>query len=171
MNYPLLFQWSGEAMVPASRHWAREADRQFVFGETYRLVEHQERSAATHGHYFAALSEAWQNLPEAVAERFPSAEHLRKFALIKTGYADSRQFVASSKAEARRLAAFMKTPDEYVMVTVNEAVVTVWTAQSQSMRAMGKKGFQESKQAVLDYVASLLGVNADQLSANAREAA
>ena len=37
------------------------------------------------------------------------------------------------------------------------------TAQSQSFRAMGKQRFQESKQAVLDILAELIGVEAKQL--------
>lgn len=167
---PLTYAWDGEAMRPVGRY-AKEADRYFVIGERYQLVEHVERSHASHGHYFAALSEAWANLPEHHAERFVSPEALRKYALVKCGYADRQDFVANSKAEAMRLAAALRSVDEYAVVTVSGAVVTRWTAQSQSMRAMGKKAFQESKQAVLDYVASLVGVNPEELSANAQRAA
>lgn len=165
---PLAFWWNGEAMLPRQ---PRLADKHFVVGERYTLVEHNERSSASHAHYFAALTEAWSNLPEDQAERFPTSEHLRAFALIKTGFADSRQFVASSKAEALRLAAFMKPSDDYALVTVKDAVVTVWTAKSQSYRAMGKADFNASKQAVLDYVASLVGVKPGDLAENAARAA
>ena len=39
---------------------------------------------------------------------------------------------------------------EYAVVTVREAVVRVYTAQSQSVKAMGAKAFQDSKTKVLD---------------------
>ena len=35
--FPLRYQWDGEAMRPATRYWAREADKRFVVGETYTL--------------------------------------------------------------------------------------------------------------------------------------
>jgi hypothetical protein len=169
-NVPVTFHWDGEAMYPHQR-FRQLCDRQFVVGEHYRLVEEQVRSRETHNHFFASIQEAWENLPEDQAERFPSPEHLRKFALIKAGYADQRQFVASSKAEALRLAAFMKGFDDYALVTVAGTVVNVFTAQSQSMKAMGKKAFQDSKQACLDIASGMIGVAPETLSRNAREAA
>ena len=56
-------------------------------------------------------------------------------------------------------------------VVVNEATVTVMTAKSQSMRAMGRVEFQRSKEAVLDVVAQMIGVKRDALAANAGKAA
>lgn len=166
---PVAFEWNGEAMVPTPR-FAKLCDTQFVVGENYVLVPHEGRSAASHGHYFAALTEAWRNLPEAEGSRFPSVEHLRKWALIKAGFADERSIVCSSKAEARRLAAFVQPLDGYAVVLASEAVVKVYTAQSQSHRAMGAKAFQESKEKVLEILAGLLGTDVSALAANARAA-
>lgn len=160
---PILFRWDGEAMVPASQYWAKRADEAFVVGETYKLVEHHDRSQSSHNHYFACLAEAWQTLPEHLLEEYPTVEHLRKKMLIRCGYADERSIVCASKAEAQRVAAFIKPMDSYAIVTVREAVVRVYTAQSQAMKAMGAKVFQESKTKVLDAVADLLGVERDQL--------
>jgi ABC-type nickel/cobalt efflux system permease component RcnA len=53
--------------------------------------------------------------------------------------------------------------DDFAVVTVSEAVVTVYTAKSQSMRAMGKKAFAESKEAVLRILSEMLGVEVGQL--------
>lgn len=167
---PILFRWTGEVMEPHPRAM-KDCDAFYVVGEAYRLVEHQERSQKSHAHYFSAIGEAWQNLPEHLAERFPSSEHLRKWALVKAGFADSRQLVASSKAEAIRLAAFIRPCDEYAVVTVSEAVITVWTPRSQSMKAMGKRDFQASKDAVLSILAGLIGTTVDGLRANAGAAA
>jgi hypothetical protein len=152
---PMAFTWDGDAMVPAH---PRLADRHFVIGEVYSLVQHEDRSAVSHRHYFASIREAHNNLPEDVALDFPTPERLRKFCLIKAGYCDSQSFVASSKAEALRLAAFIKPVDEFSVVTVEGPVVTRYTAKSQSERAMGKKEFQASKDAVLGIISDMLGV-------------
>lgn len=165
---PMIFTWDGEHMVP--RH-GRIADRYFVIGETYELVEHHRRSLNSHNHYFASLSEAWKNLPEEAAERFPTVEHLRKFALIKAGYADSTSIVCGSKAEAQRVAAFVRPADEFSIITVSEATVTRYVAKSQSMRAMGKADFQKSKDAVLEIAAAMISVTPHQLAKEAGRAA
>ncbi len=160
MNVALACKWDGEALVPLH---ARFADKHLVIGSIYTLVEQQDRSAATHRHYFAAINECWQSLPDAGAERFPTSEALRKYCLIKAGYRDERSIVCASKAEAQRVAGFIKPMDDYAIVTVSEAVVTVYTAKSQSMRAMGKKAFAESKEGVLRVLSELLGVEVGQL--------
>lgn len=165
---PVPFFWDGESMV--TRHPIL-ADKHYTIGENYVLVEHQERSLASHGHYFACLREAWLNLSDADMERFPTQEHLRKYALIKAGYHDQRSIVCASKAEANRMAGFIKPMDEFAVVIASEATVTVYTAKSQSMRAMGKADFQTSKDAVLQIVAEMIGVTADALAKNAMEAA
>ena len=172
MSAPLLLRYTGAGEFHAvSRFWADKADKDFVIGEVYRVVEHHDRSDASHGHYFAAIADAWRNLPDRLLEEFPTSEHLRKKLLVKAGYADERSIVRASKAEAQRVAAFVKPMDEYAVVIVREAVVRVYTAQSQSMRAMGKKAFQDSKQAVLDAIDDLLGVERGETAKNAREAA
>jgi hypothetical protein len=154
---PLVFTWSGTAMEILPR-FAREADRRFVIGERYTLDEIQERSAASHRHYFASVNTAWASLPETIGAQFPTSEHLRKFCLIKAGFHNHRSIVARSKTEAQRIAAFVRPMDEFAIVTVSECVVNVFTAQSQSHRAMGKQQFARSKESVLQVLDDLLGV-------------
>lgn len=166
---PIVFRWSGEAMEPLPR-FSRMCNRLFTVGELYRQETLEERSIASHNHYFSALNEAWRNLPEDQADRFPNVERLRKWCLIRAGYSDQRSIVCASKAEAQRVAAFTRPMDEFAIVIVSEAVVTVFTAQSQSMKAMGAKVFQESKQRVLDICAQLIGVEPDALAAAGRAA-
>jgi len=166
-DIPIQCTWDGESLTPVNQVWARRADQQWVVGERYAVEIRHERSIASHGHFFAALNEAWANLPEQIAERFPTAESLRKYALIRAGFRDERSFVCSSKAEARRFAAFVQPMDDFAVVTVSEAVVSVYTAKSQSMRAMGKKQFEDSKARVLDYVSSLIGTSTDELKEQA----
>lgn len=156
---PIMFKYEGDGeFAPASQFWASRADKAFVVGEHYKLVEHHDRSQVSHNHYFATIGNAWSNLPDRLLEEFPTAEVLRKKLLIRAGYADERSIVCASKAEAQRVAAFIKPMDDYAVVTVREAVVRVYTAQSQSVKAMGAKPFQTSKTAVLDALDDLLGV-------------
>lgn len=165
---PIVFTWDGEAFVPKV---PRLADKYFVVGEMYPLIVHEERSGVSHRHYFAAIHDAWQNLKEDIASEFATSEHLRKWALIRAGYCDRRSIVCASKAEAVRFGAFVKPMDEFAVITVSEATVTVYTAQSQSMKAMGAKVFQESKTAVLEIVAAMVGVKPAELQREAGRAA
>lgn len=158
---PLTFRYIDGHMVPRSR---AQADRHYVDGETYTLEEHAARSLNSHNHYFAAVHSAWLNLPESIADNFHNEEHLRKYALIKCGFADSHTLVCSSKAEAQRVAGFMRPHDEFGIVTVSEATVTRFIAKSQSMRAMGKVEFARSKDAVLEFLANLIGTTPQTLT-------
>lgn len=139
------------------------ADRVYTDREEYRLGVIEERSQNSHNHFFAMVAEAWENLPEDRAARFPTSEHLRKYCLIKSGYADERSIVTASNGEALRVAAFIKPMDTYAIVTVSGPVVRVYTAKSQSRKAMGAKDFQASKTAVLDMISALIGVTPAQL--------
>lgn len=168
-NIPSLdFSWDGDAMIPRV---PRLADKHYVVGLSYRLVPHEERSMRSHRYYFASITEAHKNLPEHLAERFATPDALRKYALIRAGYRDERTFVASSKAEAVRLATFVRPMDDYAVVAVREATVTVYTAKSQSVKAMGKAEFRASLDKVLDVLAGMIGTTAGTLAANAEQAA
>lgn len=157
---PIKFTWDGEAMVPASGYWSRQCDKQFVVGEQYRLAEEHERSQISHNHEFAFISEAWNSLPDHLLEQYPSPEHLRKYALIRKGYATMVQHPCPSKAEAERLQAILAGHvDKYALVIRRDAVVTVYEAESQSYRSMGKKRFQESKTAIMEFIGDLVGVD------------
>jgi hypothetical protein len=154
---PLMFRWNGEAME-VLRHHAKQADKLFTIGEVYQLETVHERSAKSHAQFFAALREGWLSLPDHLAQQFPTPESLRKYALIRTGFRDERSIAASSRAEALRLASFIRPIDDHAIVTVTGSLVVVYTAKSQSYRQMGKDEFQRSKQAVLDFVDDLLDV-------------
>lgn len=161
-----IYTWAGDGFTPLPR-FAKACDKEFVVGERYQIEPIEERSAVSHRHYFAALHDAWVNLPEDQAGHFATSEHLRKYALIKAGFADERSLVCASKAEALRVAAFVRPLDEYGIVDVREATVKVYTAQSQSTKAMGKAEFQRSKTAVLDIIAAMIGVDTETLKKQA----
>jgi len=159
---PLLYTWDGEAMWPRPA-FRREADKQFVVGETYRLVEAQDRSDASHSHQFAFVNEAWKNLPERLAADFPTATHLRKRALIETGfYVETRLDIGSQDA-AVAVATTLRTKDEFAWIVVRGGVVVMREAKSQKRTAMDKAEFQASKDAVLGWVSQLIGVEPEAL--------
>lgn len=162
--FPLRWQWDGEAMKPATRYWAREADKRYVVGETYTLDEVHMRSHATHAHYFACIKSAWESLPDNLRPQYPSAEHLRKFALINAGYCTQMQHVCKSGAEAERLAAAIKPYDTYQIVLVEGSIVTVYHALSQDHRSMDKQRFADSKEAVLRWIGDLIGADPAEIA-------
>lgn len=165
---PIKFRWTGEVMRPTV---PSVAAGMYETGRFYWMEPWEPASSASRGHYFASIKEAWENLPETISDRFPTPDHLRKFCLIREGFRDERTIVAANKAEARRIAAFIRPMDSYAVVVVREAMVVVWTAKSQSVRAMGRKEFQESKQRVLDALSAVIGVERHVLDKNTGQAA
>lgn len=155
-------------MEPMPR-FAKTCDAEFVVGEVYRMEAVEERSMRSHNHFFAVLHEAWLNLPDELATKFATPTALRKHALILSGYRIERKFAASSKEEARKMAAWIRPPDDYAIISVHDNVVVEWTAKSQSRKAMGGPTFQKSKTDVLDFIADMLGTTTEALT-NARAA-
>lgn len=160
---PIEATWNGEVFQPISPYWARRADREFAKGEVLRLVNEPQRSTNSHNHYFAAVENAWHNLPPLMAERFNSPDALRKYALVKAGFCNSDSVTCPSHADALRVAAFVRPMDEFALVTVNKNVVTRFVPKSQSYKAMSKADFQASKTRVLEIIADLIGVSANEL--------
>jgi hypothetical protein len=154
---PMHWRWDGDVLVPLR---PALADRHLVVDQTYCLVENHDRSTATHNHEFASIADLWQSLPERYRDEpwAQSPDHLRKYALIKCRYCNTQTYACGSKAEAERWAQNLRPLDEYSVVVVEGTTVYRFTAQSQSRRAMGAKLFGESKNAILDYIEDLIGV-------------
>jgi hypothetical protein len=163
---PLFFQWDGEAMTPTGR-FRKEADRHYVIGEKYLLKQiPPQASGLSRRHQFAWLDDAWESLPDELADLFVTPEHLRKRALIRKGFCRVRDYPCMTQAEAERLrVALREEGDEYDMVRREGTVVRVYKAKSQKSEAMDHAEFQASKNAVMEYVADLLGVPVDDLKA------
>lgn len=155
-----LFHWDGAIMRP--RYPRLAADR-FEAGEDYLLADVEHRSDLSHRHEFAWLRESWKSLPEDVADLYPTAEHLRKRALIEAGYYHETVVDAGSAQAALRVASFIRGLDDFCIVIARGPIVVRREAKSQSKRAMGAKDFQASKTAIMEVVAGLLGVTVDQL--------
>lgn len=153
---PIIFRWTGEVFEPSTNYQAHLAGQRYAEGDIVPLTPFSQRTDKSHHHYFATLHDMWASLPDDVAPEFPNEEVLRAHALIRTGYCNKRQLVCRSAAEAEKVAAFMRPSSPLAIIGVDGCVVTEWTAESQAYRAMGKKRFQESKDAVLGYVSGLL---------------
>ena len=172
--YPVTFCWQkvdlvdGEdgaavrawAMVPQQRYH-NVCQRQFAAGEAYPLQVVEERSMASRKQYFAAVNEGFKNLPESIAARFPSAEHLRKWLLIETGWHEEKEFECASAKHAKALCTFIRTEDDYVRISNPKnrpPLVIIRKARSQALASMGKALFEQSKKDVLDLLESMVNV-------------
>lgn len=170
---PIECVWDGEVFRPTGPHWVRRASKQYAAGEIIHIVNQEPRSEASHRRYFATVNEAWKNLPEDIAEKYPTADALRKYALIRTGWFTAQDMTCGSHAAALRTQAFVRTiAEEYAVVDVpkGSSVVTVYTAKTQSYK-MGKADFNKSADDVLSYLANLVGVTKTALSDNAGKGA
>lgn len=161
-TFPLTYMGKGQFHATGGYHAAR-LDKVYGIGEIVTVEEVQERSQKSHAHYFAVITEAWRSLPEALADEFPSAEHLRKRALIDAGYCAETRMAFRTNAEAIAAAAFIGTLDGYAHCAVVDRVVVVRRAESQSMKAMKKERFQKSKDDALAVIATLLHTEPDQI--------
>lgn len=190
---PVVFKWMDvvlpgggviRAMVPHPRY-AKAAEKQFVDGQEYPMIPSEERSAASHSHYFAAVNEAFKNMPENVADRWLNPQHMRKWALMDIGLYDEKEIEFDTKRDAMRFARHYRNWD--MSLPLNERdysrlfvpakkingtfKVIVRTAKSQSRAAMGKQAFEDSKKAVLDYLEAAIGVPTGTLKKEAGKAA
>lgn len=156
-------------MVPVARYLPL-AKRQFEPGHEYIFEPVGFRNMKSHSHFFSWLHEAWDNLPEEVAKQFPSAEHLRHKALVETGFYTETLHPCETVALAKSMALFARKRAPYAVIVRSGTVVRIWDAESQSVPAMKPDRFQESKVAVMDWVAALNpGLSKDAISKQADE--
>ena len=159
----LCFTWNGEAMIPMR---PKAADKEYVIGQRYWLEQASERSWISHQQQFAWIGEAWANLPENLADLYPTPEHLRKRALVQAGFYDETIIDAGSKAAALRMAAYARGADEFAAVFVRGPLVIVRKAKSQRMHGhdrMDRAEFERSKTAIMAVIAEMIGVTPDEL--------
>lgn len=157
-NEPILCEWSeDEVFKPLPRH-LKYCQATFAVGERLMIDVQAPRNMAAHRFYFAELKSIWNSLPEDIAEQYPSAEHMRKYALCKVGFCHETKSVFTSHRDAVLAAAFAAASKDYAIVDVEKNVLRCWVPESQSVRAMGADRFKRSCRAVLDYGYGLIGV-------------
>jgi hypothetical protein len=156
-------------MVPAK---PKLADKEFVIGQRYWLEQVSDRSWVSHRHEFAWIEQAWANLPETMTEMFPTPEHLRKAALIATGWSRETIIEAGNPRAALRVAAYARGEDEFARVMARGSTVTIKKARSQRMHGhdrMDKDEFQRSKDDILNWISALIGVEPLELQGASRQ--
>lgn len=138
-------------------------------GETVFVSIDRMRSDKSHRHQFAWVKDAWANLPEKYQQMrwAETPETLRKHALIVTGFHQSYTLDCGQKAPAERIKKALESAEAgkhgYALGQVRGPVVTIWTPESQSYRAMGGDRFKASKQAILEWIAAKLEVEPHEL--------
>jgi hypothetical protein len=171
-DVPFQAVWEGDGFKPASPYFQSIADKQYVIGEKYLLTVQQERSVNSHKHYFANLMEAFVNLPERYKDQFPTFDIFRAHGLILTGWRDHQVIIYPTNEAAQETAAmFRPRVSDLEIMVVTENTLTILTAKSQSLRAMGKEDFAKSKADVLAWAWNLVGVDPEVGAANAGRAA
>jgi hypothetical protein len=156
---PLIYMGDGDFRASSPYH-IRRCQQLYGQGELVTVEAIAERSMASHRQYFAEVGDLWETLPETLAGDFPSADHLRKFALIKSGYCKQRRLVLPTHEEAEEAALMVNELDSYALCEVTGRTLTVWVARSQSLKAMGREEFEKSKVDTLDVTRKMIGPDA-----------
>ncbi len=167
---PVVCIWDGNAMIPLPR-FKRVCDAQFEVNEEYPLMIVENRSMASHNHFFAALHEGYLNLAEEYAQEFDSEEHLRAWCLCKEGFCTVETYVLNTAEDARKMRQAMKRENPITIIAVTGNVAKVYRPESQSIAAMKKERFEASKAAVLSRVASMARTTVTELKKNAGRSA
>lgn len=167
---PVRMTYGGSGVFMADPRMVQACEDRFGHGEVLTMAPVEERSKRSHDHFFAQMDELWQTRPEHLTDAYPTAEAFRKRALIATGHCDTNTTVCASNAEALRMLALANALAPESLAIVRGSVVTVYTAHSQSMKAMGKEAFQKSKDDCLGWAAEQLGIDRSQEPGSAQQA-
>ena len=165
------------AMVPA-RGYGRRAIAQFGAEDSEHVLEPVvDRNMRFHNACFAALHDAWMNLPEKVSARWPSEEHFRKWLLCnKSEFFDEKEHMLPNEESAHAFAAHVRLDSPYASIygprpTLRGFLVIVRRPRSQAVRNMKPSDFKESMNQILDAAAEFVGVKRGELMKNAGRAA
>lgn len=171
---PVAYVWDGSSNMVVLDRFRALARRQYYAGGEYVLVPYKQRSKESHDHYFACIKKGFDNLPEKWTyhkngkRRFDSPMHLRKWCLVKEGYADQTDVVCTTEEQAAGLVTAVRKMDPYAVMQWDGKIMSIWNAQSQDHASMGHDEFQLSKTRVLERIADMIGISLAQLTKNAK---
>lgn len=169
---PALFTYEGDGTFTAAPRFRDKLDAEFVCGATYVMEAVEERQAARDKAYHAEMRDAWANLPEHLAERFPNPTDFRRYCLAQCGFAHVSRMAMKTTKDA--LAALSVMAGLGIMASLDGAVLVIVKPMSQKISGPDKMEKEErlrSYRMTLDYAASLIGTMSEDLQRNAREAA
>ena len=152
--------WNGERFVlpPISRMKCKETLQP---NEAVVLEVKRPRHLAMHRRFMAMVADYHSNLPEHLADApfAASPDHLRKYALIRCGFADTTTHTAKSEAEALRVEETFQSMrgDTFALVYRQGLIVCRSVALSQAFAAMNQKSFKQSSEHIEEFLATLVG--------------
>jgi len=170
---PAVFTWTGEAMVPTPESLPL-CMRQFDKGALYQMRAMRERSVKSHNEFMALVKEAFDNLPEHLASRFPTVSRLRYWCLAKCGYCAEKTRIFQTRHDAKVFEDYVIESSTTSYCQVEGNVAMIWTPTSQRYKydpEMDYEEFEKSKEAVLELLADMIGVHPRELKRNAGKAA
>lgn len=162
--------YTGQALEPDGNFPAAALADRLGEGEVVFVDLDPQRSAKNHKHQFAFIRTAWMNLPEEMKDApfAKSPDSLRKHALICCGFCHTDMIALGDNERADRMAEFLRRGDErqeiYTITEVSGPVIYRHIAESQTLKKMGGTRFKESKQAILDFLADMIGVTSEELA-------
>lgn len=109
--------------------------------------------------FFAKLRDVHSNLSPRHAQRWPSAEVLRKHALIAAGHCDTMTVAAGSKAAVEPLVEAFKAMDRYCIVVPSGTVLTIYRARSMSRKHLLRPQFHEVAEKCFAWIESQTGID------------
>lgn len=174
------FIWDAKAEVMRlAPRFRRIAQEQFRDAEEYPLEVREHRSSKAHAFYFASIGDAWANLNDKSKEVLQTANDLRGWALIQTGWCDQTVLPCPDKDTAVKWAIFarkMASAEGYAEIVAakhdGQWYLRIRVPRSQSRAAMNKEEFTKSSRDVLDILAGTIDVTRKELeSAGKRSAA
>ncbi len=166
------------AMVPLLRY-DNVCKGQYHEGEEYPLLPIEVRSRASHSQFFAAIRDAYDNLPEkfCAEHRWTCADDMRKDLLIESGFGEQKTFECRGKKHAIMLATFIRDETGFCKISFlldekgEPSIVRVRRALSQDLASMDKHTFEESKKKVLELLEGIIGLARGDLMRNAGRSA
>lgn len=167
----VLLRWTGSAYEPATAFWQRVISEQTPIGavEWQEFSPDDEVSDAERAAFFAQVGEAWKNLPDDLAARYPSPDHIRKRALVTTGHCDITDHVCESEHEIGMIQRFAAR-NEYAVLVRKDMVIRELVPKSMKKGGMTKKEFREAAEDVRRVLSELLGVDIETLRAHTEPA-
>lgn len=180
MSRSIRCRWDGERFTPEPQD-ARRARGFFIAGNAYVLdaddpISHKERSF-----YHAQIKDAWDNLNDITKASLGSADNLRKWALIKSGWRVENQVFGPDRAWAIWTEHFhKKRSGEYttVITTAPENESDLWSVKILQARTqkvgnpeegyMTREEWKQSKDDVLFVVSQMIGVSKGTLAKQGR---
>jgi hypothetical protein len=153
--------------IAFKRFWPT-IDKMYQAGDRVVIEIYDARNVKWEKKFFAVVGTAWANLPPDIQAEFPSANELRYHALIQLGYRHETRGVMASNKEALRYISQPRSRDDYVLFSVNGAVVVEWRPMSMRRDSMRADVFQRASEEVIAHIAKMLGVTEKELLSSHR---